>query len=165
MNGVIFSRRCDNRTRGIESLADGWKRDYHDAQFAWDVQDLVLECLDQVQFLQRCWEVSVEKAVDGQVCDIDEHGRLLLDIFNRSIRVFDFCLQMIGNAKRIGHTIEGEKVFHRQTIEMKELSDRIRKKWPIRDAAELISLAQTAEPSKSRPLERLIHELECSDSD
>jgi len=159
MDGIL-TKRCEYRTKVVEDLARNWKQEHDDAMLAWDAQDLVKECLEHQELLRHdLWESSLQRAIEGQIDDLERHGQFLLSIFDRSIAVFENIEEFVKKITTAGHSIDRKNEFHRGVIETRKLRRRIQARWPIADPDSMNRAMENYRNGKKRNARDILNDL------
>lgn len=158
---AVFSKRLEGRTRSIEELVglEQWQIEYRDAQFAWDVQDLISECIDHQNLLSQQFQDTLQRIIDGDVKDVHLVSSWLLGQFDRGLAAFRAAERLLDTAHSRKHAIDCERVFRRGFLETKKLRRRIKSRWPLRNKESVrLSLSQ-AKDGKCKSVKEIIHGL------
>jgi hypothetical protein len=132
----ILVRRYLGRSRCLEELLEDWQIRYQKAQLAWDVQDLVSECIELGQLAQRAWDFVADKLYDeNHRFDHEKVGEAMGLALQKTLHAFNKVDEdVIETVDRLDcPPVDNVPQFKRSLVAVRRIAKEFKEQWPSID--------------------------------
>jgi len=128
----ILVRRYLGRSRYVEELVEDWQIAYQKAQLAWDLQDLVAECIELGQFAKRTWDFLADKLFDESVAfDHDSVGESMSIALKKTLQIFIKVQRLIKRLHQLDcPSVDNATEFEELVAQTKQANREFQEQWP-----------------------------------
>jgi hypothetical protein len=114
---------------------EDWQIAYHKAQLAWDVQDLVTECIDLGNLAERAWDYLLDRVFDDSAkFDHETVGESMSIALGKALFVFVKVEKVIRDLERVDcPPIDNLDEFRRIVMTTTRINKEFEEQWPSLD--------------------------------
>ena len=122
----IFVRRFLHRSRSVDELIEEWKLEHDQAMFAFDLEELVSECIDLGNLSKHAWKSFRDLLLKNPNAPvIEESGRVMQTALTRTLEMFHTVKALVTEASQKGHSIQDAADFELVVNETRKISDKV----------------------------------------
>jgi hypothetical protein len=136
----LFAKRCLSRVRGLQAILEDWQADRRLATLGVDLEQLVLECIDDVEVAKQAWMQLREMLLhDPNGNDVESTGQALIAATSRLISTSETlqlaaCDAILGSQAN-GRLVESLVVLQTALSGIREVHSRLISAFPVFDTS------------------------------
>ncbi len=129
---------------------------------AHDLEELVQECLDLSNLLERGWKSVLDCLFNGHIDNMDAAGITMQIVFHRTLGVFHKLQNLIAYAGSKDCAVDGFRELHEATKRIAQLKTEAEKHWPSVDRCMIEESIAAFQAGEYQSTEDMLHDLESS---
>jgi len=135
----LLVRRCLRRSYLVEEFVETWQIEHSEAMLAFDLDEIVHECLDLGKLLQYVWPRLLKLLFNEQIDDIETTGRVFQSAMERALRVFSRVQGLVAYVKEKGYPLGESEELDKIAMVSKQLVTDFQERWPLFSQKMLLS--------------------------
>lgn len=154
---------CRALARAIQDEVDAWKLDHDDAMQAWDIQDLVAECIALRKYVgtwkDEAWQLLMANKL--------KHVQATGEVLKRQLSHVEYLINLVENcvksAAARGWEFDKAQELRDAKTAVAAMGADFEKRWPFVDAEQVKRSREDFDRGRYQPAEEILGELQGPD--